>query len=227
MSESPTDQADEQPGPGDTEQINTLNPFPDLRDLYLIIAGIVVGILLSGAVLGNIAPNLHQRLFVGGMQVQKNLEELREDKREQIEALKETDVSPVAVKEKLAAFDARDSQLLRQLKQDRQAHQRWLMDRMTALVLAILAVMVLEAVVSPPLQRGAVSVPSAVSRLVTVRYALIAVWVAMAVAQPAILRGVPMLFTALVIAIALAVAFIPLGKRSMDAAATHGKNGAS
>jgi len=197
--------------------VQTLNPFPDYRDLYLIIAGVIVGLLLSGAVLGNLAPSWYEHMFVGDVaELREDLNELKAEQREQLRNLEGTGVTRAAVQEKLAQFEAETNVLRQKIVAAQKAHQRSLLDRMTALVLAILAVMVLEAIVSPPPQRGAVLVPRAVSRLVTVRYALISVWIAMAVAQPAILRGVPMVFTALVIIVALVIAFIPLGKRAED-----------
>ena len=213
--------AGEDTGASDASQrLATLSPFPDHRDLYLIIAGVVLGVLMGGAVLGNIAPSLYQRLFVGGQDALSQLQQRRAEQADKLKRLRGTDVSQTRLNERIAAFERELVPLKGRYEKAVREHEQWLAGRMTALVLALAGVMVLEVLAGPQLGAGRrVTVPRALNRLITIRYALIALWLALVIAQPRLLSQLPVLFTAMVLAVALIVAFIPLGRRAPEAAA--------
>ncbi|HEX7010569.1 MAG TPA: hypothetical protein VF184_11335, partial [Phycisphaeraceae bacterium] len=81
---------------------------------------------------------------------------------------------------------------------------------MTALLLAMLAVMLLEPLVAPVPGAGESAAAYArLQRLVTIRYALAGLWLTLAVAQPALLGSVSPLFVALLVLAALGMAWVP------------------
>ncbi|MFW6059160.1 MAG: hypothetical protein ACODAQ_03210 [Phycisphaeraceae bacterium] len=199
---------------GRADDVQLLSPFPDHRDLYVLIAGVVLGVLLSGAVLGHLAPSLYNNWFVGGQDTLEQIEQRRAEQRQTLQDLAGTGVSRTAIEERRDQFERELEQLNLRLQVERAAHTQWLVGRLNALVLAILAVMVLEVLASPTVTAtGRVKVPVAVSRLITVRYALIALWLAIVIARPSLLREVPITFLVLLMLVALAAAFVPLGRR--------------
>lgn len=78
--------------------------------------------------------------------------------------------------------------------------------------------MMIESLVSPdPSGDTPMRISPALGRLITARYALAALWIAIVLAQPALLKQLPVLFVALLLAVALAAALIPLGTRKRNA----------
>ncbi|MEX0885200.1 MAG: hypothetical protein WD009_02065 [Phycisphaeraceae bacterium] len=239
----------EQTGPASTATV-TPNPFPDHRDIYVLVAGLLLGVVLGPAVLGQIAPELHDRWFVGSAALRAELDEHITEREQTLRRLQESGVTEAAIPERLAAEAEQEALLRARLAEAEAAHARGLGGRLHALILAALALMVAEALVSPRVtdgggrkrrrvdaaakraegadRVGGVSggdvsgggggagevVSPAVARLVMARYALMALWLAMVVAQPRIIETLPWLFMALLLLIALAAAFVPLGRRS-------------
>lgn len=64
-----------------------------------IIGGILAGALLGSTLLGRIAPDLHERYFVGGLMQRQTLDHLRSEHGAALKALDATGVSRVAVEE--------------------------------------------------------------------------------------------------------------------------------
>lgn len=200
------------------ESAAPLSPFPDHRDLYLLVAGVALGVLLSAAVLGNLWPRAYHEFFVGGYEEHRQLIALQQRQAETLATLEATDVTDVAIAEQQRQFEQQRVPLQAELQQARNEHLDALAGRISALIVAIALVMVLEVLVSPePAAGRRAAVPPALSRLISVRYALLALWIAMVIARPAVLGELSLLFILLVIAVALAVAFIPLGRRSAPA----------
>ncbi len=196
----------------------------------MIVAGVLLGLILSPAVLGNLAPSTYNRLFVGGENVRQQImsyqQTQQQDIQKKIKDIQSSDASKAAIAElrqRLLAGSGDAAKLKFQLATARAEHFAMLIGRMNALVMALLAIMVLEVVVSPEAKAGrAVIVPRAVNRLITIRYALLALWIALGIARPALLARTPFIFVVLLIGVALLVAFIPLGGRGpQSASAAH------
>ena len=190
---------------------------PDHRDLYLIIAGVILGILLGPAVLGRLAPERYAALFEGPP-LQSQLAALN-DRLERDKAMREALITGGADHATLEAFDQKHGSGVGSLREAlassaaaRGRHAEWLTSRMVALVLAVLALMVVETLLEPGATnpRGA----SVRRRMAGARYALIALWLAMVLAQPALLRSLPVVFTVALVAVALAAALVPLRRRA-------------
>lgn len=203
-------------------------PFASHRDLYLLVAGVVLGILIGPAVLGRAAPQWYDRVFVGGGEVAAELEAAEAALSEELRRLEASGVSGVALREH--ENQAMQQMLPLHVREAAQRAQREgeLMGWMTALIVATLIVMVLESLISPrPMTGGSprAVVTPAVGRLITVRYALLAVWIILALARPALLQNLPVIFTVLLVAVAMAAAFIPLGPGRKSPAVNANEHG--
>lgn len=189
-----------------------VNPFPDTGGLYLLIAGIVLGVLLGPAVLGRAAPGVYLDVFVGGGEYLRQLNEENEKTQRQIEALENIDVTGEAIPEQVLGREQELVVLKAQLDQAQRQRIGELTGWTTALMLAVIAVMMVESLVGPELKAGvAAKVPPAVGRLITARYALAALWIAVVLARPQLLTQVPILFAAGLVVVALGAALVPLG----------------
>ncbi|MCG8510240.1 MAG: hypothetical protein MI741_13510 [Rhodospirillales bacterium] len=191
-----------------------MNPFADHRDLYLLVAGLVVGVLLSSAVLGRIAPKTYQSIFFGDVaEVRAELEAFDEETTRQIELLSspELTVTPLAIEEKLIQRKLDKADLERKL--DRAVNRT--PAALFAITFAILAVMVAETLISPSLeQRQRTEISPAVARLVRLRYGLLAIWLAIIVARHDLLASFPIVMFILLLILAGVIGFVPLGKRA-------------
>jgi hypothetical protein len=184
---------------------NILLPGPDHRDLYLVIAGILLGVLLGPAVLGRVSPATYDKLFVGAAAIQEERQALDTQLQRDIQRLAATGVSETAIQEKIQAAQAKQGEFQKQIEQAREGRA----GRAAGIVVVLLIVMILETLVDPRnLWLRA--------RLATARYGLIAIWLALLLAQPALIRALPLPFIALLTAIALVVALVPLGKRNAE-----------
>jgi hypothetical protein len=177
--------------------------WPNHRDLYVLIAGLLLGVLLSPGVLGRIAPQTWERFFLDPVTAQQDLirfVEQSEANRAQVRhQLREIGVTDVAMIE----FDEQDRRQRAQLEQ--RIQRAWFNHgRMIALIFALGIIMVLECIATAP---------ATAARLASVRYAMLALWLALLLAQPAMARFVSMLFVALLVVVALAASFVPLGRR--------------
>ena len=176
----------------------------------MLIAGIVLGVVLGPAVLGRISPPAYTALF-GGRAHAQNIATREEQMRRQLKSLVETGATVEAQTNHQEALN-----LLRKALKQKQDHRA--AGLATALVLALIATMVIECLVSPQLRAaGSAVVSPAIGRLSTIRYALVALWITVVLARPTMLQQVPLLFAALVILVALSVGLVPLGPRKPQA----------
>ncbi len=207
-------------GSGDTSGVTSggnrcVNPFPDLGGLYLLIAGIALGVLLGPAVLGRLAPSTYQDAFVGGADIIQQLADGQAKLQQQLTTLQDTGVTDAALPEQALQAQQQEVILLAQLQKAQQDHLASLTGWTTALMLAVIAVMMLESLLSPdPHTKGPLEVSPALGRLVTARYALCALWITIMLAQPQLLAQLPILFAGLLIIVSLATALVPLGPKS-------------
>lgn len=190
-----------------------VNPFPDVGGLYLLVAGIILGVLLGPAVLGRVAPTLYQDVFVGGGEYIRQLTEQQAETTRQLETLEDIGVTDAALPEQVLGREQQLVLLKAQLGQAQRDRLSELTGWTSALMLAVIAVMMIESLVSPDVSADkAMRVPPSLGRLVTARYALAALWIAIVLAQPALLKQLPILFVGLLVVVALASALVPLGK---------------
>jgi hypothetical protein len=68
-----THSAATQPPPPDAPDSTDFSPGPDHRDLYLLVIGIVLGILIGPRVLGSFSPATYDKWFVGTAELQNEL----------------------------------------------------------------------------------------------------------------------------------------------------------
>jgi hypothetical protein len=178
---------------------------PDHRDLYLIVIGILAGILLGPYVLGRVKPEVYRRAFVGGVEEARLVRE-RDRQIEAIEKRGMAGASDVALLEKVGDLRKQQAPLIANYEKAIRERSDRLARLTTALVLAIVALMVIETLVDP-------ARPDLRARLATARYAVVAAWLALLFARPELLKSLPMLFLGGVIVVAIAAALVPLRAR--------------
>ena len=194
------------------------SPFPDQRHLYLLAAGLVIGLLLGPGLLGRFAPGLYEEWFTGGAEARRTLAAWDEGVERDVRgllggALDEHDDSLQSEMD-AARLRGEPERLMRERRwrSEVAAHREAYGSRLLALVLVIGVMMVIEAIVAPDFQEDAgPQSPGVLGRFVTVRYAVLALWLALVVAAPGTLTAVPWVFAVLVLAVALAAAMVPLG----------------
>lgn len=177
------------------------------RDLYMLIAGLVLGLLLGPAVLGRLAPETYQRHFgtIENAIIKLTVHDVsRQQVRQQIQSAGVDPDSPMA-SSALGDFERRHAvDRLPYVQAVRQA--RLNQGRLIAVIIAVVVMMIIETL--PDARSTTLR-----SRLATARYALVALTLALLMAQPSLWLGLPVVFLALLLAIALGAALVPLSRR--------------
>ncbi|MCX5662533.1 MAG: hypothetical protein NTW19_22860 [Planctomycetota bacterium] len=175
---------------------------PDYRDLYILIAGLCLGLLLCPGILGRLAPETYERWFVGGSRQRQALALVEKEAEEGRQALAQVGASPMALTEfeqkerpKLALMQA-------EFQQAQADHLTRLNGMLASLTLALAAVMVLESLVDPSAQHVR-------SRLTSGRYVVLGLWAALALARPALLRSASPVVVALAVAAVVLLLLLP------------------
>lgn len=181
--------------------------MPNHRDLYVLAAGLLLGLLLGPSVLGRASPETYSRYFADYQIAAQHLAIHDANVQEILKKLVAADVTSVAMDELVQTRAAQREPLQAAVDRARQSQGRLL-----AAMLAVLVFMIFETLP----EATAILVRS---RLATARYALMALTLALLLAQPQQLKGMSMLFLALLLAVGLAVALVPLSKKSDDAQA--------
>lgn len=216
--------------------------MPESVHLYMLVAGIVLGVLLGPAVLGNAAPNLYDKLFLGSGDMSEV--EKAEEKIAEFEASDEYTKRMENVQRQAEMFDAGDSpqldvqaQMLRIVNEQAQAgqqlreawvdayaavelrrseHGRQILGLSTLLLLLVGLVMLIEPILAPQKNEldahGRAEFPAALSRLITARYALLGGWLTLALAKPDWLLSINPVVAIILAALVGLAAFVPLGK---------------
>ena len=180
---------------------SSLSPSP--RDVYVLTVGLLAGLVLGPGVLGWVHAGSYDRLFVGvGSALHEQLRESATTYAVSRDRLAATGVTGEALDELEQQHLAEVQPIAAEIAGRYEARLALLRSIMSATVIAVLAVMVIEAVVTPSRQAG----------LATARYALLAVWVAVALAQPRLVADLPVVLTAGLIVVALAAGLMPLGR---------------
>lgn len=177
---------------------------PGLLDAYLIVAGIVAGLVLGPAVLGQAAPGAYERWFIGGASERLQLA-AAEGEMARAEAAVGMTNSPSASADLKHRTGVQRALLTAKWEAAKQEQLTALRGRVLTLLLATAVLMVIESLVAP--EHAAFR-----SRLSLARYALVALGVALMLAQPAAVEGVSAVFLGLVVLLAVALVATPLGR---------------
>ena len=219
-------------------------PLPDQRHLYMLVAGVLLGVLLGPAVLGRIAPEIYDPMFLGSGDMTEldsartelddfisgnDADQRIADIMRQAEALGEDDDSASAsAQDQIAAimngFADRQAELENAVELARvpilanqQTHREKLSGMATMMLLLIVLLFAAEAILSPQreeIESGRASLPPALSRLITIRYGLASGWLMLMLAQPTWLRGIDAVFGGLLLVVVLIAGLVPLGKKA-------------
>lgn len=169
-----------------------------MRELYLVVAGLLLGLLLGPAVLGRLAPQRYAAMFPSVEAARAELDAFDRNVADLTRQLSAVGATEVAAQELQARMAPQREPLVTSVIRARQAQ-----GRLPAVTLALAAVMVIEAAGGLALAR----------RLAPARFALIALWIALLLAQPEALRDVPMPFALLALVVALIAGLVPLPTR--------------
>jgi len=190
-----------------TPSATTTNPAPSRPnhlDLYLLIIGVLLGIVLGPAVLGRLSPETYSRYF-GSVEVAAiQLASYDRDLvlKHMINSLAgETGESQTPLDTQTLLSDPGRQPYIQQMHN---AHAS--RGRLMALLVAVVVVMVLETLPSNAMAWMR-------HRLITARYALIALTIALLLAQPDWMTQLPLLLLFLLLTAVLVAALVPLGSR--------------
>lgn len=193
---------------------------PSHLEIYILATGVLLGVILGPAVLGRVAPALYDKMFVGAIAAGQRQEEIAKKRdavidkmslmNKIVQDLKDVKVTDVAIAEKEAEFKPQIDAAVAEANAaaeaaavENAAFRAGVTARATALILAVLAIMVIEAITPAG--------SFLAGRLTTVRYALLALWVALLIAQPGMLRSLPIGFTAALVIVGVGAAVVPMG----------------
>ncbi len=170
---------------------------PDPWHLYLLVAGVLAGVLLGPGVLGRVVPGVYDRWFVGGNDAALVVRSLQQKQAELAVQMRATgdDAAGAMLEQEMAG---RVAMAQATLQQAMRAHSDRALGFVLALVAAAVVLMATEAVLA--------SDSSWRSVLITARFLIIAGGAALLLAQPQLLRAVWWLGAAgaLVLAVMLA-----------------------
>jgi hypothetical protein len=170
---------------------------PEARHLYLLVAGIIAGVLLGPGVLGRVLPEVYDRWFVGGREAAMNVQALEQKRAELLVQIRATgdDAAAAALEQEMSA---RLAMAQATLQQAMRSHSDRALGFVLALAVAMVVLMSAEAALASDSPWRSV--------LITARFLVIAGGAALLLAQPQLLRGVWWLGAvgALVLAVVLA-----------------------
>lgn len=176
-----------------------MHPTAGHRELYLLVAGLLLGLLAGPWVLGRAAPDFYARTFVGGTTQLKELAQTQHELALRRAVVLETKSETVLADFELEAA-AKVRPLIQAWEKAKLERSQELQRIMSAVALAIACIMGLEALLLGQWQHRAMSA----------RYALMALWLAMLLAQPAMLAELPMVLVLLLVLVAGASVLLPL-----------------
>ncbi len=199
----------------------TASIAPNHRDMYILLAGLIVGFLLSPWCAGRfMEPKAFEQFYYGSGEQWQALEDFKAEQqesraekiRELLERHQAVDATDDAYKVDAMALEMQlNEQFAEQripyraeIEAARHDHGEWIHGASFAIVLAIAVLMFLEPMFEPLGSLAAVR-----NGMATGRYALAAAWLAAFIAQPHMRLGVSVLFMLLLVLAALVGAVGP------------------
>ena len=162
------------------------------RTALLPILGIFAGILMGPWVFGRWCPDTYERWSIGGVQERRAVEASDKQRAMQRQRLEGTGVTAAAIEEFDRVHHLQHDLLAAQLDLARAKHLQRLAGRAAALVLALAAVMFVEACsAGRAVPHGAMGI----------RHVLWAVWFALVLAQPGVLGELPVVTVSVLVLI--------------------------
>lgn len=143
-------------------------------------------------VFGRMCPDTYERWYVGGVQERRAIEASDKQVATQRQKLKDTGVTTAAFEEFDRVHSLQHNLLAAQLKLARMTHLERLAGRAAALVLALAAVIFVEAYSAGRAAR---------SETAGIRHVLWAVWFALVLAQPSVLGELPVITVSVLVLI--------------------------
>ena len=205
----------------DGRTITDVLPFADHRDLYVLIVGLVIGILLSKGFLGAVAPNFYHQVFVGGLAQQKALvafEEKAAPFKKQVQAYQaenpESPQLPPQVAQQAFLMQLKENQLRGDLATEQSKHAAGMLGILLTLFVALVMVSVLETQVIPNVTKTRAEIPPMLGRLTRLRYVILAGVLALVTAQPTFLKTIPIVFAIILIGFILVAGLLPFNQAS-------------
>ncbi|QDU35020.1 hypothetical protein KS4_30970 [Poriferisphaera corsica] len=205
-------------------------PFGDHRDLYVLIAGLLIGLALGPGGLKQVSPKVYNDLFIGNTQevlryqgLKANEEAAEEQVRAQLrEQLSAKQGEGSSVSDLEGVVDRMVPQVMSQQMSKlelaaREAELKYLFHLVglaSSLVIGVIVLGVIETQLLPRKTAEGYALPWQLGQLVKVRYVLLAGWIAIMVARPVLIMQVPVFFTVVLVALALGLGFVPLGKKT-------------
>ncbi len=176
--------------------------------MALVCCALLAGLLLGPLVFGRAAPQMHQRLFLGGVAQQRDLQEHDAATRDRLARLQASGVTDAAVREAMAADAAGRRQLKEQLDLAL-AHRRSVQQQfVTGLLLGLVGLLVIEALVRSSDRGGNVT-----SRLAWARAAVLSLWLVLWLAAGPTLGPTTIVAAAAVFLLMLVIVFRPRRQR--------------
>lgn len=199
----------------------TASIAPNHRDMYILLAGLIVGFILSPWCAGRFFDEQKfQQFYFGSGEEWLALEEFKVQQNDSLESKikeflqrhKDVGATPDAANSDVLAVQrqAQEEQAqerikyLAQIEEARRTHGEWVQGAVIALILAMAALMFLEPLFEPLGTLAALR-----NGLATGRYALAAAWLAMFVALPHARLGLSLTFLFLLIGAAILGAVLP------------------
>lgn len=175
--------------------------------LYILSAGVLVGILLGPFVLGRFAPQQYATWFPAGDAADK-LAAYEIEAQERIANAKIMEETTGVTSDFIESIIAQENAQLADLRAALHPARAELQAPMrTALLLAIIVIMGLESALTEPGSKSR-------SRLSIARYALASLLIALLLSCPWPLSVMSMMFFGLALLVALVAAFVPMGRRA-------------
>jgi len=184
-----------------------------LPPVWILGAGVLLGMLLGPAVLGKLSPTAYQRLFIGSgdriAELLKDLDQIKVQEQRIVFLAAETDVTPIAVEEMIAAIETHRFWINSSLA----AEQHWQSIALLLYLLVTLVVlMAFESVMRvSQAKQSKVWLPIQ-SRLTLARYVVVALVLALVIARPSLLAQIDWAIMAIILLVLGILLCIPTGK---------------
>ena len=172
--------------PHENQTSPPLRLAPDHWDLYILVAGVALGLLVSPWVLGRISPVRHDRLFLGGVQEAAERQAYIDDTETIIRRMHATGEDEPAIRARFDERRERYMELDAALTQARERHARVLNIVTYAALALVILLMIAEALITTEATPRALAVRRWLGRA---RYVAMSAWIVLALGRSDFLSG--------------------------------------